>query len=737
MSKEPNPIFDDNNLNKFLNEFDAIRLKYGIDNDDDMYDDILDYEKAFIPTDYTKKDTVSFLENTSLVYGGNEVESNKFLWRYKNASDKLLKGYIGIWGLSRLFDERYIEFEWDMHSRMDFREHSPSYYRDHFIHQLRDCFMCYTFLRNEKIYSQVFKVLHNRTKSKVSRYFYDCIEQLKQKSRDKRCHYLLLLKIYRSSKAKGNKEFKDFLDEYFSKYIIFASIFIASLFHDIGYPIVHYFRYQKRLLKFAPSIYMLINGDKSSNEKIAALLSQTLLFQVVGKEEILYCGDENHGAFSAIALLLHFYETGLIYSLSIEQKAAVELAALAIYNHTNKYQYIIGDEKRDKCNYYRAQFDLNPISFLLRLCDDSQEWERTYFEISNTQTLRYCSQCHTPLLRVKGSVNNDEKDDIGSNCEKYICNCSNNLNSFRYKNTEFERRVIYNVTPSKCLRVYYSDRDYIVLDFDYDYFKLLRMCSISTTYAKLRTKELNYIKKLVDAQNIGYKNGIAVNFFMSCNPIFIKSFIIQCFTDLKNCKIPDDFIKSEDLDDASKYNELYKQFTEQNYNKFKQCIIDSFNEHKINCDLLKLKWLNEQIKFYFLTSEIGRCLSSYYEKSKIADIEIVKAKIKKYALNLYILYTERNGVKSKIILKLLEDALLQYSKRPHIEYNNCPNFSSKPFYFNAMKADDALLFDVRNYCSVTNALNIKKTDDIFSLDYYSDLYLFEGLNHIINLLRKK
>ena len=39
-----------------------------------------------------------------------------------------------------------------------------------------------------------------------------------------------------------------------------------------------------------------------------------------------------------------------------------------------------------------------------------------------------------------------------------------------------------------------------------------------------------------------------------------------------------------------------------------------------------------------------------------------------------------------------------------------------------------IIFDVNCYCNVTNPINMYSDSDTFSLDYYSDLYLFELLN---------
>ena len=126
--------------------------------------------------------------------------------------------------------------------------------------------------------------------------------------------------------------------------------------------------------------------------------------------------------------------------------------------------------------------------------------------------------------------------------------------------TEFDRRVIYNVTPSRKLILRSNLENYndsLIFDFDYDLFKLLRMCSVGTTYAKQRTKELNYIKTLVEGQDIGYKNGIFIKFFMSNNPIFIKSYIIKKLIDKVN-RTDLDFKLDIDVDKIYSINDNLK-----------------------------------------------------------------------------------------------------------------------------------------------------------------------------------
>ena len=438
---------------------------------------------------------------------------------------------------------------------------------------------------------------------------------------------------------------------------------------------------------------MLINGDKSSYEKISSTLSQSLLFQIVGKEEIVdRCEKGDHGAFSSIILLLHFYESGLIFSLPLEQRTAIELASVAIYNHTNSYKIIEKKAKSKKSYYYKPIFKLNPISFLLRICDDAQEWERTYFEIGDTQSLLYCDKCKTPLIRTKNKKGYSYRCRCGFGTKSSKA-CSIKLARdykrkkytlirarlrkayFKNETTDFSRRIIYDVTPSDSLRLNFKDNS-MTFRFSYNYFWLLRMCSINTTYAKQRTEELNIIKQLVLGQNIGYN--IDVDFRMSYNPILIKSWIIGAYCKQNDVKLIGDIIQGFVPDIKVS---LKKQFI-------------------------------RQLNFYKEIYDIGNTLN----KDECLDDKVI-AIMTKYKLGSNISLLEYS---KKVISNMILDALLQYNRE---------KFCTKEDYrMKYMVSGDFLLFDVNYYCDSENTINSNQTSNFYP-DYYSDLYLFECMNN--------
>ena len=195
----------------------------------------------------------------------------------------------------------------------------------------------------------------------------------------------------------------DYAYHYFYNYVIHAAAYMSALFHDMGYPICHYLEVRSRLSKYNPSMYMVTQNTTGSFDNIASKLSDSLLFTIISHDEIKkrleWTGSKyDHGAYSAIAFLLQYYETGAILRLSPEKQCAFELAAIAIYNHTMDYACADKKPAESERNYYKPYFKQNPLSFLLHFCDDLEEWDRRYFEISDAPAVSICSTCGGVLM---------------------------------------------------------------------------------------------------------------------------------------------------------------------------------------------------------------------------------------------------------------------------------------------------------------------------------------------------
>ena len=390
----------------------------------------------------------------------------------------------------------YLNFEWEMHLGMDHKEQKMNFYRDHFVHQIRNAYCMHMLLEKFGWLEKVKKVLLDDANNKLCKYVQ---------------HYLLMqLKSEHTTEGYRTKQ-------YFIDNMIYMASYICALFHDSAYPEVANYRYGESIREYLPSLY----SSETSGfdfDRLVAFLQNSLLFQTVSRNEIkkrIQGEDIDHGALSAIILLMSFYENGAIQDLEPYKRCAVELAGLAIYNHTNKYRY----ESREYTKpYVRELFSRNPISYLLRISDDLQEWDRIYFEVSNVPNMVICTNCGTPIIRKRISGGVSEQ-------YSYICNCSHR-SSFEdvFDSGNFPYRRIYNVTVCDEVFIREEDNSEIIFELDYDLEKLLQIAYINPRYAYYRIKELNAFKHFLD-----YQESLPIMWLKYClspNIIFIKVEII-------------------------------------------------------------------------------------------------------------------------------------------------------------------------------------------------------------------
>lgn len=484
----------------------------------EKYAAIEELEEQFCFAELTRVSYGDILSNLDLIYA-REKASEDIVKLFDLIRYKIIHQYIGIEGLERLFSEKYIDFEWDMHLGIDYKSHKMNFYRDHFVHQIRNAFFMHIMLEKFGWQDKAMEVLMNSENSKVSRYVCKCMGQQLTKG------YYNGVSIV---SGYNNREF-------YCRNIIYMASYMAALFHDIGYPEAANSINQGRITEYIANLY---NAESSGYNypRLNTLMQNSLLFRIVPFQEIrerLQGDKPDHGALSAIIFLLNFYENGAIQNLEPYKKCAVELAALAIYNHTNEYRYT---EKLESGQYIKNLFSLNPVSYLLRISDDLQEWGRIYFELSNGSNIVLCSRCKTPVIRRRG-------EDGGV---YYCCNCNDDTlftPMFDY-DTNFPYRRIYNVTVCEDLDIEDSakaektaeteegaaaqpmpDRQVICFSLDYKLERLLHIAYINPGYAKYRVKELNALKEMLDYQK--ELPLMKLKYFMTANPILIKTWILS------------------------------------------------------------------------------------------------------------------------------------------------------------------------------------------------------------------
>ncbi len=715
---------------RFADEFDAIKTKYDltdVDMESDKYEIAWKYENMIRPTNLEKHPDI--IDNTSNIYG-DFGRANDYSILYKKILDKFVLKFLGIPGLSSLYNEHYIEFEWYLHVDQDFTTHRNCYRRDHFIHEIRTLTMAFTLLEadNRCIYHALVDSLFSSKSSKVGKYSsHQKYVWLKRVPTDQKN---LFKEIY------DDKLLDEHLSEYFCRYVVLSAITLSCLFHDIGYPVSFFSSLKEKILRFIPTFHSMTSDGNFDFNCINSMLQESLLFQTVDKNEIqerFYQND--HGTISAILLGVFFYNTGKVYSLTIEQQTAVELAILAIYNHTLSFGCCSGK----KSAYYKMQFRADPISFLLRLCDDAQEWDREYFEIKPMPNLCFCATCRSPIRRetidyetylkkAKIWIPNIKNTKNDSQYYEYSCRCKGLRKLELVKKDDFTRRKLVNIKVCKEVAVtlksgrkMYTD-PYIEFDFRYDNYKLLRLCRLQTDFTKYRCNDMVKLKKYVRAQPIEY-NGfgykwIFIKHNLTPNPFLLKMFILRDFLDAIK-ELRDGNLTEEYSDILKYYNDVGNscEFTKirgilVNLSKkiSKLCYVERSNLYKIVAK-------NVQFYFYLLVYEQivkeKKPFNNYVNEIK----NELKTELKPFSPKAY-----------ELLVRLYDEAIDQIEKT-YIPFDGSQ--IGQESYYTYLKASDSVYSDVEYYCMLSNDSNPD-----FML-YDTDFYLFSLLNDIAIHLREQ
>lgn len=524
---KPDPKMDQESMITYYQQFDPIEKKYGRyfelykkDKYDELYDKFYQYESNRLLSDLTKKEFGDIYANLKLVYEEERI-TEEIVEIYDLIYDRVINQYLNIDGMERLFSENYINFEWEMHLGIDYIGHTMNFYRDHFIHQVRDAYSMDVLLENGYA-EKIMDILGNEGSSKISRYVCKHVNLQLERKEEILMDETLAPDVERENRRK-----------FYLENIIYMSSYMCALFHDIGYPEVANMQSGRNILAYIANVYNFGSGHIDF-DRIITVLQNSLMFRVVSPKEIRgRIEDEkiDHGAVSALMFLLHFYENGAIYNLEPYKKCAIEIAGLAIYNHTNSYAYISGHDDAKKGLYNRCVFVLNPISYLLRICDDLQEWDRIYFEISSNANIILCNNCKTPIVRRKYKTNDKDYDVY------YLCNCNckkDDENSMRlsavfgpvFRRGNFPYRRLYNITVCTDME-FIQENNRHIFKLNYDLERLLNVAYINPSYAKYRIKELNQLKKMFVRQDI--EEMTFIKYFMSANILLIKAYIVGVY----------------------------------------------------------------------------------------------------------------------------------------------------------------------------------------------------------------
>ncbi len=798
---------DDQTEDRIDDYFDPLSYKYGCriqsevetkkDWDkfhltDDDRDEILSYERDKRPTNIDPHDTASMIMNTKLVYGSLE-KAMEFQDLYETVAEKFIVDYIGIPGLSALYDEDYPDFEWSMHVNLNFKEHRNSYYRDHFIHEMRNVYMMYSLLNNKYIYHNVMKYLFNPSVGKLSEYIHSERRKWKYQFMQYPSHVQKVINDNFSAERDHLPEAEP-ADCYFMRYITYAASAIAGLFHDIGYPIAHCYETQDRAIEFFPPLNVLLDNESVTFSQLQDLLSDTLLFQIVDPKEIKERFEgRDHGTLSALLLALHYHKTGRIHVLPIEQQVALEYGIVIIYNHTLDFYY---SRRKKPTLHYKMQFSRDPLSWLFRLCDDAQEWDREYFEITNTPNLMFCEKCHTPFLKGFDETNymrtsdmivrayldipelsnnaqsGQENDPPLKNADehankpiltksvkrvKYTCRCGNGK-YIHDRLSWFDRRQIVTIQACDHVDVVTAQTGAglaagkLLFDFYYNPYKQLQICSIHHTFSQYRAKDLANDKRFLQIQDFtdelgqGYGD-LGLRHNLTPNPYLLKAMIWGEYLEFSEYQFDHQKPNDEERVKALKGKlEKAKDETERNQ-MLEEWFADEFKERGPAIERLTSQIESIVVKLYgastsdYVTNIIANAIFysviHYYWQMEDSLFRCIAIKVANQASDKYLEDSKSRGnihnYKVRYFNDILEDAAQKQitNKVDPINYDDLYSANYEDYL---LEGDD-IYTAIGRYCDREEPIN-QVFHSKFYRDYFSDLYLYEQLSLFTKMKEK-
>jgi len=380
-------------------------------------------------------------------------------------TDRFLKGYFRIDGLSYLLISNYNEIENNIFYEIEAKKGRQKMIREHFRHQFRNTYLASVLMLDFQLLDEIAECV-NHSKSPI------CEE---------------IIKAARKMARDGDFQGK-------VKEIVFKSVFLASLFHDIGYPLAYFFRKVKQIHEFTPFVTIVSPNVKATYAELKSVLNASVLFRYVEDEEIRDKYDQDdHGVLSAMGFLIHFYGSGRIHALNAGDKCVIELAANAIYHHT---------DRNDKSPLI---FEYDPVSFLVRLCDDLQEWERFYLLIDNRHNYLKCMDCGK-LIKSKNRIY--KCDGCGRSYEKITEIRNRKVNYIDFcREIHISREVGYDGKTSE-----------IKVELDYDCYAQLELLLNNYDVIVRRKDDIERLKKMLANQKF-LPNITVEDKKLSTNPI--------------------------------------------------------------------------------------------------------------------------------------------------------------------------------------------------------------------------
>lgn len=423
-----------------------------------------------IPYGLNEAQVSALIGSKGLLYGQEDARKQICLLE---TMQRFLHDYIGIDGLEELLVNNYGTIENSIFFEHD-RYGQPANIREHSKHQLKNAYLG-SLLLLECGYLQNMAEAILKGRSSVTRYLYYQAKAFLEKEG-----------ILEQGEAFQEKLCRK-LEEWCYKIYM-----ISALLHDIGYPLEYYLRSSRLLTDYPPYLKLLSPTVKLSFSEVKALLNTSQLFRLVDQEKIREKYDkDNHGVLSAVSLLMHFYYGGRIYSLTQEEQCLVEMSAIAIYRHTDKFQ-----------GGSRMVYLQDPVSYMVRLCDDLQEWDRFKLLINEKHNYLKCPKCGK-LVQPVGEG-------------KYACGCPTGTRFQKITGIK-NKKLNYVCLCDKVILKKETDR--VCLVFDFSLIKQVEILLEDYTAVLRRAEDLEKVKELLKNQYL--QPQLEIEYFASNNPYYL------------------------------------------------------------------------------------------------------------------------------------------------------------------------------------------------------------------------
>lgn len=367
----------------------------------------------------------------------------------------IFQTYFWIPGIDRLLVNNYGALENDIFLEYDGNTGMPKKIREHYKHQYRNAYLGSILLLD-----------------------YDFLDAMTQCILESNSIFASYIKALIGLEEKSIRR------------VLYLGYFISAMFHDIGYPLDFFMRKVRQIHQYVPFYKIISSNVKTEFVELKASLAGSLLFELIDAEMIEEKYHRNdHGCLSAISFLLNFYTSGSIFALDDDERCVIEISALAIYKHTDRLK-----------NDFMI-FEEDPLSYMVRLCDDLQEWERLLLVINEKHNYLKCAECGS-VIRPKG--------------RQYQCDCG-----VRYeKITDITNKKVNYISLCNELRLCYDrEKRMLEIELEFDDYKQIEILMDDYCAVKKRKEELKKVRNYLSFQK--YIPSVCLKDNLSNNPLLL------------------------------------------------------------------------------------------------------------------------------------------------------------------------------------------------------------------------